>query len=609
MPSNYAEDRRLNPFAFPSETNVRFILFILAALSVSAYITTVRYYLPKFPLENLAVAGSTESGDQLLSQVGESLRFFAFQVGILGLVLVPSTAVYYFLPTYFRRRNKLEPFPQGKDPVFEKEVQRVIELAGVFPPPTITYTTNTRSSNAQAFGYRNKYILRLDGGLRLLMRKSPVIFQALVLHELGHIKNGDVTRAYFSLSLWLVTLLLVASSLLFFSITSDNFDLNDFGLWLQIGAMLAIVTAIWAGLLRVREVYADWRAATFGAEQALATIFDSMVPRGKEQPWDKVWRFHPTARERLAFLQNPTRLFRTALDLPFLCGYLLAIILTGVPLIILPIITGFGAAITFVESVIMSIIGNIEGGAALLVILPAALVFITAILPLLFFSGYLIAGTVGLQVQREVMAEVRTGQQGITGFLRLGFISGIVALGIEIGFLVTPIPIFSPLGVFWGDAASDLVLMIPRIFFWLIGVTVFIWFGLLYARFFGKRLLGSHLGSSLPIWKYRFLTSILSIWLGLAYIPLLAWRIAILYGQSPDYLGVIQLVSIGAIIGLVAMLFLYAVMFGLTWVCILLRQLTQLPHCPMCNKEVHYKYSVAETCEHCGELLGKWLLV
>jgi hypothetical protein len=114
-------------------------------------------------------------------------------------------------------------------------------------------------------------------------------------------------------------------------------------------------------------------------------------------------------------------------------------------------------------------IGNLEGGAALLVILTGAMVFIAAILPLLFFSGYLIAGTVGLQVQREVVAEIRTGQQGITGFLRLGLFSGLVALGLEIGFLITPIPIFSPLGSFWGDAASDLVLMIPWIFFWLIG--------------------------------------------------------------------------------------------------------------------------------------------
>jgi Zn-dependent protease with chaperone function len=188
--------------------------------------------------------------------------FLPFKSESVGLVLVLSTVIYYFIPTYIRRKNKLVPFPQGKDPYFEKEIQRIIELADVVPPPTIAFATNTRSANAQAFGYRNKYILRLDGGLRLLMRKSPATFQALVLHELGHIINGDVPRAYFSLSLWLVTLLLVAGSLLLFSMTSDSIDLNDVGLWLQTGAMFAIATTMWAGLLRVREVYADWRAAT-----------------------------------------------------------------------------------------------------------------------------------------------------------------------------------------------------------------------------------------------------------------------------------------------------------------------------------------------------------
>ena len=597
--------KRLNPFIFPPETNVRFILFVVAALLISTHIG-VSFTSLSFPLEGSAVIGTQESSRQLGAQVGESLRFISLQVGIAALMIFLAAIIFFLHPNYIRRKKHLAPLPPGKDPVLENEVQRLTQLAGVTPSPTVETVKGSRSINAQAFGFRRHYSLRLDGGLRLLLRKSPATFQALVLHELGHIVNGDVTRAYFSLALWLVVLLMAGGSLLLISVTSASYDLNDVALWLQIGFMVAIITVIWAGLLRVREFYADWQAATMGAGQALATLIKQMTPTVRQKFWTKPWRFHPSSQERLAVLTQPDRLFRVALEMPFLVGILLAFVLTGAPLILLQIATGVGSGVTLVQTALMSLTGNLQGFPALVVILVGGLIIVGSVLVVLFVCGFLVAGTLGLQVQREAVAEISLGRRlGIAGFLRLGLLASLVALGIELGSLITPIPLFSPLGAYWGGAATNPLLLLPWVVLWLLVVTGLFWLGFLFVHMFGARLLGSHVGASPPRWKYRLLTAIFSGWLGVAYLPLLSGRLAIVYAQSLGTDEMMLLITI-TLVGLISTLFLYAAMFALTWV---LGQIIRPSRCPGCNKSVHFKTAVAERCEHCGEHLASWLLV
>jgi Zn-dependent protease with chaperone function len=602
MQTDIPPKRRLNPFAFPAETNVRFILLILAALSIPAFATFTLYPL-NFPLsDEIPAAGTSDFRQLYLAQIRESLGFVAFETGSVLLPFILALIGYRLYPTYIRRKKNLEPLPDGKDTVFQDNTLQLAKLAKVSPPPTIVFAEGSRSLNAQAFGFRNKYSLSLEGGLRLLLRKAPAEFKARVLHELAHIVNGDVTRTYFAQALWLVALFSIIGYVIVFSISSDSYDTNDFILWVQIGAVLAIVAVIRASLLRTREVYADWRAAILGAEQPLTTIFKRSIPQEKSRI--KLWRLHPTPQERLTLLQNPIRLFHVASDLPFLSSCLLALVSVPAVLTLISIVLGAWSAAILVQSDMINSTMASPGVATI----PVILFGVLSILLLLFAGGYMISGTIGLQVQREAIAEMSTGQQGITGFLRLGKLSALIALGLEIGFLIIPTAPFSPLGVYWGGSAPRPLLMTPWIILWLIGVTGFFWLGLFYARFFGKHLPGSHTGQSPPKWKYRLISIILSVWFGISYVPLFATRTAILYGQTGTS-GDIQFLIIISIVSVITIIILYVVAFVATWILMQTERLLRTPHCPNCGKAVHHRATIADVCEHCSRYLLPWLLV
>jgi hypothetical protein len=238
--------------------------------------------------------------------------------------------------------------------------------------------------------------------------------------------------------------------------------------------------------------------------------------------------------------------------------------------------------------------------------IPIILIGILSILLLLIAGGYLISGTVGLQVQREAIAEMSSGKEGVTGFLRLGTLSALITLGLEIGFLIIPTAPFSPLGVYWGGSAPRPLLLVPWVILWFIGVTFLFWLGLYYARYFGKNLLGSHRGQSPPKWKYRLITMILSVWFGVSYVPLFGARIAFLYGQT-GLSGDIQFFIQISIVSVIAIIILYVVAFTATWGFMLTEHLLRKPHCPNCGKITLHKKAVGQVCEHCNHELASWI--
>jgi len=232
----------------------------------------------------------------------------------------------------------------------------------------------------------------------------------------------------------------------------------------------------------------------------------------------------------------------------------------------------------------------------LLVLVPLVVIVMVAI-PVLGLA-YLIAGSVGLQVQREAVAELVQDRPGFGGYARLWLLAGLIALGLEAGFLLVPLAAFSPRDLF------TLALIPP----WLLAVLLLTGLGLIYARFFARRLLGAHTGASPPHSKRRLLTAVLTGLLGLLYLPLLAARVFI-YAGGPGGLDPDGRSLLGGFVlatFLVALL-LSPLIFGATWVVIEIGRLLRPPRCAACGSVTRQRPAVGKACETCGQPLAPWL--
>lgn len=637
---------RLNPLAFPAETNIRFALFMVAAVMLACNLSVFLNYIV-LPEQSITLAEPLElpsldtPTDEFVAQIQTelfklieaALRGLLFPVGLFLIMAIAAVVIYRTHPTRIRRHKGLVPLAPDKDQRFMQEIQQMAQRTGISPVPTVELGKGLKSQNGQTFGLRSNYILRLDGGLRLLLRKAPDIFRAVVLHELAHIANRDIGRTYFTRALWtaviivaLVPLVLGLGYLFFDSVILrpllkgfDSLDLRQlvliklpvvFMFDLQVGATLAIIYLIQASILRVRETYADWRAALWGAEQGLTRILTMNITkeqRAKEK--DNMWRLHPSARRRLDQLQNPAGLFQLSWDLPFIVGLLLAFVWSGTVIVVLPLAVSLGSGLLALGGSLTYLAD--QNDSVFLIYLAyfslwlMTIVTILALVVPVLGLGYLIAGTVGLQVQRQAVADLVASPQGCGGYMRLLISAALIALGLEAGFLMAPLALFSPLGAIMGQTANDLLLLF-LIFPWLLTATGLMWACLIYLRYFARQLLGFHIGPKPPTRQRIFLTLAASGLFWLMILPLVAGRFAIIYNFEATTQ---QFLINAAGFTLVLALILYTIIFGGTWLIIRLWRLAHRRRCPTCQHILAANLTAVDTCEQCHQILSPWLLI
>lgn len=225
MQADTPPERRLNPFAFPPETNVRFTLLVVAALLLAVNLGNSLVAVTEIAGTPDAYELSVEPGDYRkyspddFANVGRALRQSVLTLALPGSlmlgVLLLANAVFRGHPDRIRRRKQLQPITPGDDPKLFEALQQLAAISGVSPLPSIEVGAKSRAPDGQAFGLRRHYALRLGGRLRLLLRKAPQSFRAIVLHELAHIANRDVVRTYFAQALWVAVVILGIVPMLF----------------------------------------------------------------------------------------------------------------------------------------------------------------------------------------------------------------------------------------------------------------------------------------------------------------------------------------------------------------------------------------------------------
>ena len=310
---------RLNPFAFPSDTAFRFGLLVAAVLGSNLYVWQWIAITTRTDAEHVQETQACLSvlGTEAFTPCVNAL--YRYQVGwmlggTIGL-LAAAAVLLVATPLWITRRRKLRPLAHEEAPAV---VDRVAELAGEqgTEAPRLFWNPLDASSGGLAFGHPGCYSIAIGGGLVVKHATDPAAFDAVLRHELAHIRNRDVGITYFTLSIWHAFLLVAVVP---FLVTMADDGLAWSAAW-RIAVLAAIVYLTRNAVLRAREVYADLRASVpDGRGGALRRVLASLPVPG-DRLVDRLRRVHPLPRVRLARLDDTRPLFPLGAVVAFAAG-------------------------------------------------------------------------------------------------------------------------------------------------------------------------------------------------------------------------------------------------------------------------------------------------
>jgi len=304
---------RLNPFLFSPDTNFRFILLIVSVLGASLFVYYSLYNLlyqqqlvsgwlkcfseaeAAYPLTGLDGSSSEYVNQSFLhtefiNNCNEPLeRPQARWILLgLGLLLLVAGAIYWFMPAARIRRDRLTIFTTDDDPEIMNcllDLCRVIRLP---KPPTFLLRALNSSPSGLAFGRFGRYYVVLNGGLIPLFYQDQERFKAIVLHELAHLRNRDVDKTYFALSVGISFLLVTLIPLFMGNLVTliSNFTGNiSYVIWQTfiVAIYIPIIYIALASILRSREIYADARVLILDPQNGalrkeLSSLSSSQAP-------------------------------------------------------------------------------------------------------------------------------------------------------------------------------------------------------------------------------------------------------------------------------------------------------------------------------------------
>ncbi|MER5649781.1 M48 family metalloprotease [Streptosporangium sp. NPDC002524] len=316
--------RRVNPFLLPAATTSRFVLLVtimLAAAGTSADLVAggpSRWLEPYIACDRAADAAASAGGsaDALAVTYMDCLRGVGLDRALVGLcamalVAVAVGALYFARPRLTIRRQHLVP----ADPVVHAELYEAVARAGLpGRQPALLLDVNRRSSGGRAFGHVGRRYVRINIGTLHQARRSGdrEELDALVAHELAHLRNRDLDLTNLTLATCWVFGGLVALPVLVYTALFQQDRLVDLGL--RTLGTAVVIAALTTAVLRLREHYADVRVTT-PADDPPGDDPLGGGPLGDDSPGRRPRRLRPLARhpsdqERAEIVRDPGVLMR-----------------------------------------------------------------------------------------------------------------------------------------------------------------------------------------------------------------------------------------------------------------------------------------------------------
>lgn len=338
MPSpDVAADRRrprLDPFALPSETTLRFVLLVVAVLGTSLFISNWLYYSVSDGAADMqaqvacteehralsAVEGPLAGGPQLQRclapikhRMGEGILLGTGAMVLLGVLL------YLGWPIVKRRRRRLRPLAADVPQVADAIAQLSAE-AGLRRPPRVLWNPLGTSGGALAFGLPWRPQLALSAGIVAACFRDRPAFDAVLRHELAHLRNGDIAKTYLALAMWWALVVGAIAPLVVSLALGDNDAGTLWGFAWRLAILAALVLLTRNALLRSRESYADLRASGWDGDQgALRRVLEAMPapPTGRLR---RLIGLHPEPARRRELVDDCAPLFRLDAASAFAAG-------------------------------------------------------------------------------------------------------------------------------------------------------------------------------------------------------------------------------------------------------------------------------------------------
>lgn len=309
VPAVGAPEASPNTLVLQSATTMRFALFVIAMLSTGLFIgvsvfgalhgaefaaqgTACLNTGRRLPLETANQAASTS---ECLAPL--EMKYAGYAVGGSVLVALGSLLVIAIVPSVIVRRRSLRSLGPALQPAGSRVLSLCAEI-GLHRPPRLMVGPS-RQHDAFCFGLPGRYVIALPPALAI--RPSTTLFDAVIRHELAHIRHHDVTFAWMARSAWYVLAPLLLLPVGLFLITGDS-DIIAGYLWRA--AVFALVIELAArSALRTREHHADIEAATPTGPAAFQSVL--AAARQPIADWRRAVAVHPSTAARISVVNMP----------------------------------------------------------------------------------------------------------------------------------------------------------------------------------------------------------------------------------------------------------------------------------------------------------------
>jgi len=335
-----------------------------------------------------------------------------WMLGGVGLILLVTVAVYLVAPEYKRRRQRLVALTADEFPDVFATLERLCQTARLSSSPRFLWDPLNGAAVGLAFGRRGSYYVALTGGLVARFYADRPAFESVVLHELAHVRSGDVDKTYIAISMWQVFIMLGLVPLALTVVLAPDLWTATGLVW-RAAALAVFVYLLRNAVLRSRETYADLQAAAWQAPNSAMTRVLSALPdvqRTGIARWRDLLRVHPRAGARLRALADTRPLFRIGFWDAFGAGLAAGIAYPSVVTLILLAFTGKQTDIWSWTT------GEVAGLAT------------SSLLALL------VAGVVGVGLWRSTVAAIVDGRSSVSPAAIAGGVAVGLGLGAWVGF-------------------------------------------------------------------------------------------------------------------------------------------------------------------------------